>query len=221
MLLQYYIPALLLAHAAAASSYRDRLAGPYNHVLRSGREYPSQQIEVSALSGQTSNVSAMVTGQGNNNNNTASTLDQTNHNATNDTARLDSRARRLAELDAAGIEFSTYLYWENPEACPSREPECKDCGGEMLLWHRDELVPSSRCSGLKDEGMKWKDCRCTNSWPEEFVTPCMPSTDSVLHLINLRRCVEKSSYILSSDIGVFMFSAQKEEKSMKAVRRSC
>ena len=150
MLLQY-IPALLLTHGAAASSYRDRLARPYNHVLRSGREYPSQQIEVSALSGQTNNVSAMVTGQANNNNNTASTLDQTNNNATNNTARHSSRARRLAELEteleAAGIEFSTCLYWENPEACPSREPEYKDCGEEMFLWHRDVLGLSRRCSG--------------------------------------------------------------------------
>jgi len=150
MLLQY-IPALLLAHGAAASSYRDRLARPYNHVLRSGREYPSQQIEVSALSGQTNNVSAMVTDQGNNNN-SATTLDQTNIIATNNTARLSSRARRLAkletELEAAGIEFSTYLTRENPEACPSGEPECKDCGGLVSLWHRDELVSTFRCSGV-------------------------------------------------------------------------
>lgn len=83
-----------------------------------------------------------------NNNNTATTLDQANSNATNVTAELNSRARRIAEFEAAGIEFSTYGYWDDPEGCPSLQPKCEDCGGWMVLYHRDVLNPSSRCSGV-------------------------------------------------------------------------
>lgn len=140
MLLQFYIPALSLAHGVVASSY----ARSYNHMLRSGREYSSPQIEILAVSGQ-----AMMPGQeNNNNNNTVTTLDQANNNATNDTAELDPYARREAELEAARIEFSTYGYWEDPEGCPSLQPKCEDCGGLMVLYHRDVLNPSPRCSGV-------------------------------------------------------------------------
>jgi len=67
----------------------------------------------------------MVTDQGNNNDNTASTLDQTNGDATNNTAGSNPRTRRLAELEAAGIEFSTYLYLEIPKHVHRGSPSVK------------------------------------------------------------------------------------------------
>lgn len=83
-----------------------------------------------------------------NNNDTATTFSQADSDVSNYTAELNARARRLAELEASGIEFSTYLYWDEPEGCPALLPKCKDCGGLTVLWHRDVLNPSSRCSGV-------------------------------------------------------------------------
>jgi hypothetical protein len=135
MLSQSYILALVLAHGAFASS--NKYADPYSHVLRSGRQYSTPQIEVSAVLGQTNNDVAMMTGQQNsdnntvatldqenNNNNTVTTLSQANSNAEDDTAERSYRTRLLAELEAAGTEFSTLLYAEDPEECPPVRPEC-------------------------------------------------------------------------------------------------
>jgi hypothetical protein len=78
MLFQSYIPALVLAHGAVASSQDNhgRPGKSYNHVLRSGRQYSTPQIEVSAASGQANNDVAMMTGQQNNNNHTIATTTQ-------------------------------------------------------------------------------------------------------------------------------------------------
>ena len=86
MLLQSCIPALSLTHGAVASSYRNQYARPCNHVLRNGREYPSPQIEVSAVSGHTHDNLATAMNQQNNNNNTAMTFEQSNSAATSNTA---------------------------------------------------------------------------------------------------------------------------------------
>lgn len=145
MLLQSYVRAMLLVHGAVAFSYKND-ARLDKHVLRSGREY-SSQIEVSAASGQANNDLALMMGR-QNNNDTATTRNQADSNAANDTAELDPRDRRPAELEASEIEFRTYLCWDDTEGCPAGLPECQDCGGLMLLWHRDVLNPSPRCSGV-------------------------------------------------------------------------
>lgn len=87
-------------------------------------------------------------GQENTINNTAMTYALANRAATISTPELDSHARRLAELEASGIIFSQYLFEEDLEACPPLKPQCKDCGGDMYLWHKEELAPSTRCSGV-------------------------------------------------------------------------
>jgi hypothetical protein len=195
MLLQLYVPALLLTHGALASSNKGN-PPPVDYLLRSGREYSAPEVDVLAVSGQTNNDSAMMTSQENhNNNNTAITSDQTEPNAWSRRAALEQHPRRLAELERAGVVFSSYLYWEDPEGCPSLQPECEDCGGLNTLWHRDVLVPSPRCSGvslffrfrcnwthinfqLVDEGMKWKDCRCgDDELRTVHITPVMPLPD--------------------------------------------
>lgn len=135
MLLRSYIPALSIVHRAVALSCKND-ARLDTHGLRSAREYISQ-IEVLALSGQE-----------NNNNDTITTLNQANSNATNVTAELHPRTRRVAELEARGVEFSTYLSWEDPEGCPPPLLQCTDCGGRMLSRHRDMVVPTTRCVGV-------------------------------------------------------------------------
>jgi hypothetical protein len=160
MFLQSYILTLVLAHEAFAST--NKYADPYSHVLRSGRQYSTPQIEVSAVLSRTNNNVAMMTGQQNNdrntvatldqennNNNTVTTLSQTNSSAENRTARPSYRTRTLAELEAAGTEFSTLLYAEDPEGCPPERPECQVCGGMTELNHRDgPRLSSTRCSGV-------------------------------------------------------------------------
>jgi hypothetical protein len=93
MLFQSYILALVLAHGAFALS--NKYADPYSHVLRSGRQYSTPQIEVSAVLGQTNNDVAMMTGQQNSDNNTVATLDQENNN--NSTVTTLSQADSSAE----------------------------------------------------------------------------------------------------------------------------
>jgi hypothetical protein len=155
MLFQSYIPALVLAHGAVASSQDNhgRPGKSYNHVLRSGHQYSTPQIEVSAASGQANNDVATMIGQASNNNNNtvATTTEQGNSNAMNDEAEAwrISKLEALAKLEAAGTEFSTYFYCEDPEECPPVRPKCEDCGGMTELHHRD--VPqftSTRCSGV-------------------------------------------------------------------------
>jgi hypothetical protein len=149
MLLQSCIPALFFTCGAIASSYKGSTP-PAGRLLSSDREYAAPQIEVLAVSDQTNHDLAMMTSQANdNNNNTNTTPDQTERNASNNTGRYyRERLERLADLERAGIEFSSYLYWDEPEECPALEPECKDCGGLNVLWHRDGLQPSARCSGV-------------------------------------------------------------------------
>jgi hypothetical protein len=138
MLFQPCILALVLAHEALASS--NKYADPYSHVLRSGRQYSTPQIEVSAVLSPTNNEVAMMTGQqnsdnntlatldqennNNNNNNTVTTLSQANGNAEDNTAEHSHQISLLGELKAAGTEFSTFIYAEDPEGCPSVLPEC-------------------------------------------------------------------------------------------------
>jgi hypothetical protein len=151
MLLQSCIPTLFFAHGAIASSYKGNTS-PVDDLLHNGHEYSAPQIEVLPVSSQTNNDLAMMTSQENDNyhsNTTGITLDQIERNASNTPGSYHpERMERLAELESAGIEFSPYLYWEEPEGCPSLQPECEDCGGMNKLWHRDVLVPSPRCSGV-------------------------------------------------------------------------
>lgn len=143
MLLRVYIPALCLVHGALALSHESDDSRLDNHVLRSGRQYTSE-IEVLAVSGQANNNLAMIIGQNNNNN----TSNRANSNAMNDTAEFDPLTRRLADVEARGFKSSTYLSWEDPEGCPPPLPECTDCGGRMISWHRDMVDPSTRCAGV-------------------------------------------------------------------------
>lgn len=157
MLFQSYVSALFLAHGAVASSNKGNPPS-VDYLLRSDRQYSAPHVEVSAVSGRINNDSAMMTSQenNNNNNNTAITSDQTEPNAWSRTAALEEHPRRLAELERAGVVFSSYLYWEDPKGCPSLQPECEDCGGLNTLWHRDVLVPSPRCSGVSLSSLRFK-----------------------------------------------------------------
>jgi hypothetical protein len=163
MLVQSCIPALIFTYGAVASSHKyAQPSDPYRHVLRSGREYSTPQRRFPAVSRQANNDVAMMTGRENNNNtmmigreisnNINNTIEQADNDAANSTAEPSPRPR----------QFSTYLYMESPEGCPSLQLECEKCGGHKLLWHRDEVAPSIRCSGVRLSFLHLPKAGCTN-----------------------------------------------------------
>jgi hypothetical protein len=174
MLVQSCIPALIFTYGAVASSHKyAQPSDPYRHVLRSGREYSTPQRRFPAVSRQVNNDVAMMTGRENNNNTMIMgqeiskdtiipTIQQADSDAANSAAEPSPRRR----------QFSTYLFMESPEGCPSLQLECKDCGGHKLLGHRDEVAPSVRCSGVRLSFLHLPKFGCTNdvssSWTKTW-----------------------------------------------------
>lgn len=164
MLLQYYTSALVLVHGVVASSNKyAQPSDPYRRVLRSGREYSSPQIRFPAVSRLANNDVAMMTGRENNNNTMMIGREISNDTIIRAIEQADSdAANSTTEPPPRPRHFSTYLYMESPEGCPSLQLECKNCGGHKLLWHRVEEAPSVRCSGVRLSFLHLPKAGCTN-----------------------------------------------------------